>query len=115
MTKKELITQIAQQGQVSIVETTAFYEIFEEVLWQGLSQEGEVVLSPQIGKLILSTQAAQIRSEMKPVFNPKKKKNEFKPTGRKLEYPSVTVVRFRPAASLKEAVKPIILKKKEGK
>ncbi|KND62729.1 HU family DNA-binding protein [Candidatus Phytoplasma phoenicium] len=112
MTKKELITHIAQQGQISITQTKAFYEIFEEVLYQGLSQEGEVVLSPEIGKLILSTQAARIYPEMKRVFYPKKKKYRFQPTGRKLEYPAVTVVRFRPATSLKQAVKPIILKKK---
>ncbi|MGE9276887.1 MAG: HU family DNA-binding protein [Candidatus Phytoplasma pruni] len=102
--KKELISEIAKEGKVSFTEANAFYSLFEEVLFQTIANNKEVVLGTRLGKFVVSEIKACKRPEMKAI----KLKNgqmKFKKTGKMIKYPASLKVSFKIAKPLKEAVK----------
>ncbi|MGL9688134.1 MAG: HU family DNA-binding protein [Candidatus Phytoplasma sp. TWB_XP] len=96
MNKKELIKSIAEANKTSISKTEAFYNSFEKTLIEAISSNEEVILSPQIGKFILKSRKAYIGR------NPQ--------TGKKLKIPAKTIVTFKLSQTIKDKVKPLILK-----
>ncbi|MDV3166599.1 MAG: HU family DNA-binding protein ['Waltheria sp.' little leaf phytoplasma] len=96
MTKKELIQKIAVANKTTITAAESFYHAFEKVLIAAITSHGKVILSPTIGKFILKSRKAHIGR------NPQ--------TGKKLKIPARTVVTFKLSQTIKEKVKPLILK-----
>ncbi|MDV3182790.1 MAG: HU family DNA-binding protein [Candidatus Phytoplasma australasiaticum] len=96
MTKKELIKKIAEANKTTITAAESFYHAFEEVLIAAITTNAEVVLSPQIGKFVLKSKKSYVGR------NPK--------TGKKIKIPAKTVVTFKLSQTIKEKVKPLILK-----
>ncbi|MEC4558620.1 MAG: HU family DNA-binding protein ['Conium maculatum' witches'-broom phytoplasma] len=88
--KKDLIKQIAATTQNTVKATEAFYNAFEQNLFQALTNYEKVNLSPYIGKFVLKTRQARMGR------NPQ--------TGKKLNIPAKTVVNFKIASVLKQAV-----------
>ncbi|MDV3138430.1 MAG: HU family DNA-binding protein [Candidatus Phytoplasma australasiaticum] len=96
MTKKALIKKIAEANKTTITAAETFYHAFEKVLIAAITTNAEVVLSSQIGKFVLKSRKAHIGR------NPK--------TGKKIKIPAKTVVIFKLSQTIKEKVKPLILK-----
>ncbi|WP_341266686.1 HU family DNA-binding protein [Candidatus Phytoplasma fraxini] len=93
-TKADLIQQITKEGGVTIIETEAFYDIFEKVLTEAITNYSEVTLSNKLGKFVLKTVPAGRLTT---------------PQGKKITYPACTSVRFQVSDTLKRAVKNIKL------
>jgi nucleoid DNA-binding protein len=102
--KKELITNIAKEDQTTFTEANAFYSLFEEVLFQTIANNKEVVLGTRLGKFVVSKIKACERPEMK-VIKLKNGQMKFKPTGKMIKYPASLKVSFKIAKPLKEVVK----------
>ncbi|CAM11665.1 Bacterial nucleoid DNA-binding protein [Candidatus Phytoplasma australiense] len=95
MTKKELIRAIAKRQNISIVQTEEFYNAFEQVLFEAIAANDEVILSPSIGTFALRHRQARLGR------NPQ--------TGEQIEIPEKTAVVFRPSRTIKEEVRDIEL------
>ncbi|AYJ01157.1 DNA-binding protein [Candidatus Phytoplasma ziziphi] len=88
------MTQIAKEGRVTITETEAFYNIFEQELTKAITNYSKVILSVGLGRFVLKTQPAGKLTNVK---------------GKKIYYPESTVVKFKISNTLKQAVKKIKL------
>lgn len=106
--KADLISQIAKEGKVTISEVKTFYDIFEKVLTEAITNYSEVML-PGFGKFVLKSCPAQTRPEIFFKLNKKTGRKERIETGKQIHYPAYTAVRFKVTEHLKQAVKDIKL------
>ncbi|WAN63146.1 DNA-binding protein HU [Candidatus Phytoplasma rubi] len=93
-TKADLIKQIAKEGGATITETEDFYNIFEKVLIEVITNYLEVILSAGLGRFVLKTQPAVQLTNF---------------TRKKFFYPESTIIKFKISDALKKVVKKIKL------
>ncbi|MEC4558651.1 MAG: HU family DNA-binding protein ['Conium maculatum' witches'-broom phytoplasma] len=101
--KKDLIKEIAVTTQNTVKATEAFYNAFEQNLFQAQTVYEAVILSPYIGKFVLKTRESRNYPEVI-IKKDKKGKNVFHHTGKTKKAAAKTVVNFKIASVLKQAV-----------
>lgn len=90
MNKQELITAIAEKGNLTKKDSEAILNLIGEVI-EELLANGEEFKIPSVGKFFVTDTKARVGR------NPQ--------TGEEIEIPASKAVKFRPCSSLKEAVK----------